>query len=302
MHHIVLDGAPPKLSGYLRSTMFPRRGFRPDTVGPAIRITRPGLRFREQHLAEFARLCQWQSSTHVPLVYPLMLLFHYHLGIFAHSAFPCSLRELLGFRNHVVQRRRIAVGERLDIDVRTAGQRVLPKGVEFDFHSTLSSGGEAVWESVHVYYLRGRYGGSDTRAPAAELEALDKVDFETSWNAPTDGKCEFAKFCGDFNPVHYFAPWARLLGFRRDFSHTQRIVAECLRRLPPTSEVTASESQRLDVAFKGPVYYGSPLTMKTAVQHDGYRFDLYCGELEKPVIPGRLRIVAPDHDLLAASN
>src|SRR3990172_9568140 len=128
-----------------------------------------------------------------------MLLFHYHLAVFAHPAFPCSLRELLGFRNHVIQRRRIALDERLDLEVCTAGQRVLPKGVEIDFHSTLSSGGNAVWESVHVYYLRGAYGGSDIPVPAAEFDALGNVDFETRWNAPTDGKWEFAKVCGDFN-------------------------------------------------------------------------------------------------------
>ena len=302
MHHLVVDGAPPKLGGYLRSVLLPRRGFKRDTVAPAIRITRRNLRFGKEHLDEFVRLCRWRPSPRMPLMYPLMLLFHYHLGIFAHPAFPCSLRQLLGYRNHVVQRRHIAVDELLDLDVRTIGQRVLPKGVEFDFYSTLASGGKAVWESVHVYYLRGAYGGSDMRVPAAEFEALGNVDFETRWDAPTDGKWKFAKFCGDFNPAHYYAPWARLLGFRRDFSHTQRIVADCLRRLPQKTEVTDSESLRLDVAYKGPVYYGSPLTMKTAVQRDGYRFDLYCGEIEKPAIPGRLRIVAPNHDLLTGST
>lgn len=295
--HTALDDVPPKLSAYMRSVILPRPGFAPDVVLPLIHITRRGLPSDRKHLAEFSRLCRWTLSDRLPMEYPLTLLFHYHLGIFSHPAFPLSLRRLLGVRNHVVQRRRIAAGERLDLDVLSRGQRLLPKGVEFDIHSTFSSGGEPVWESVHVYYLRGRYGGNDMRAPSAELDPLARVDFEARWEAPTGGKWEFAKFCGDLNPAHYFAPWARVLGFRRDFAHTQRIVAECLRRLPEATDVTTAASLRLDVAFKGPVYYGSPLVLKGTREREGYRFDLYCGDVGKPAIPGRLRVVPMDHDL-----
>jgi hypothetical protein len=300
--HIVLDEAPPKLSGYVRSVILPRRRFAPDAAVPPIHITRRGLAIDRQHLAEFGRLCHWRLSDQLPLVYPLMLLFHYHLGIFSHAAFPCSLRQLLGLRNHVVQRRRIGADERLDLDVRSRGCRVLAKGVEFDIHSIFSSDGEPVWESVHVYYLRGRYGGDDARAPSVDLGALGVVDFEARWDAPTDAKWEFAKFCGDLNPAHYFAPWARALGFRRDFAHTQRMVAECLRRLPQDLDAMASGALRLDVAFKGPVYYGSSLVLKSTRQRDGNRFDLYCGDVDKPAIPGRLRAVPADHDLLVADR
>jgi len=299
-YHRVLDGEPPKLSGYLRSVMFPRRGFRSDAPFPFIQISRRNLPIKSPHLEEFSRLCRWPLDSHMPLMYPLTFLFRYHLGIFAHPSFPCSLRQLLGFRNHVVQRRRVALREHIDLDVRTAGRRVLPKGVEFDFHSTLSSGGEALWESVHVYYLRGTYGGGEARVAAAEFDALANVDFEVRWSAPTDGKWEFAKFCGDMNPAHYFAPWAKSLGFRGDFAHTQRIVAECLRRLPQAPETNAAESLRLDLAFKGPVYYGSPLTLKGERQGGGYRFDLFCGDVDKPAIPGQLRAVAADYDLFAS--
>ena len=176
--HVVLDDVPPKWSGYLRSVILPRPGFAPDVVVPPIHVTRRGLGIDRRHLAEFSRLSHWTLSDQLPLVYPLMLLFHYHLGVFSHPAFPCSLRELLGLRNHVVQRRQITVGERLDLDVRSHGQRVLEKGVEFDIYSTFSGGGEPVWESVHVYYLRGRYGGN-ARAAWADLSPLTGADFES---------------------------------------------------------------------------------------------------------------------------
>lgn len=300
--HVVLDSAPPKLRGYMHSVVLPRPGFDPGAGVPPIHITRRGLRVDERHLAEFVRLCDWTVSERLPPIYPLTMLFQYHLGVFSHPAFPCSLRRLLGLRNHVLQRRRIAVDEHLDLDVRSGGQRVLPKGVEFDIHSIFSVVGEPVWESVNVYYLRGDFGGTDPRAPWAELEPLAAVDFECRWDAPTGSKWEFARFCGDLNPAHYFAPWARALGFRQDFAHTQRIVAACLRRLPQAAHVTDAESLRLDVAFKGPVYYGSPLVLRGGRRNDGCRFDLYCGDVDKPAIPGRLRIVSADHDLFAAAH
>ena len=295
---MVLNDAPSKLGGYVRSVVLRRPQFTPDTVVPPIRVTRRDLAIDPSHVAEFGRLCQWPVSDRLPLIYPLMLLFHYHLAVFGHPAFPCSLRQLLGLRSHIVQRRALTVGERVELDVRFSGQRILAKGVEFDIYSKLSGGGVCLWEGVNVYYLRGHFGERDARAPLVELEALDNVDFETRWEAPTDGKWEFAKFCGDLNPAHYYAPWARALGFRGDFAHTQRIVAASLRHLPQVVEMAARDSLRLDIAYKGPVYYGSPLTLKAATARGDYRFDLYCGDADKPAIPGRLCAVAKDHQLL----
>jgi hypothetical protein len=299
---VVLDGVPSRVTGYARSVVLPRRGLRRGDTVPEIGVTRRGFTIDAGHLAAFRKLCGGEPSAHLPFVYPLSWLFHYHLGIFAHRDFPWSLRKLLGLRNHVVQRRRIPVGDTLDLDARTAGQRVLPKGVEFDVHTVLSSGGASVWESIHVYYLRADAGGEDTRPAPGRLRPLDAIRFETSWKAPGGGGWQFGRLSGDLNPVHYFAPWARLLGFRGAFCHTQRIVSDCLRRLPGGREVTEAESLRLDVAFKGPIYYGSELVMRGAARDDGYRFDLYCGAVDRPAMPGSIQRVTADHDLLAGSG
>lgn len=299
---VALAGAPSMLIGYARSVALPRRGLRRGDVIPRIDLTRRDFTIDAGHLARFRELCGWEPSAHLPFVYPLSWLFQYHLGIFAHPDFPWSLWKLLGLRNHVVQRRRIAVGDTLDLSARTAGQRVLPNGVEFDVHTVLSSGGAPVWESVHVYYLRGDVGGDDARPAPARVRPLDAIGFETIWTAPRGGGWPFARLSGDLNPVHYFAPWARLLGFRSAFCHTQRIVSDCLRRLPDGRAVMEAESLRLDVAFKGPIYYGSKLVMRGAAREDGYRFDLYCGTVEKPALPGSLHRVKADHDLVAGAE
>ncbi|MFL6621684.1 MAG: hypothetical protein ACJ8KA_05030 [Sulfurifustis sp.] len=294
---IILSGVPSKTTGYLHSVILPRPGLRSGDTVPRIKFMRRGLTIEEDHLAAFRRGCGDAESADLPFDYPLTLLFHYHLAIFAHRDFPWSLRTLLGVRNHVVQRRRIKTSERLDLEVGTIGQRVLPKGIEFDIHSVFSSEGAPAWESISVYYLRGRAGGADARPAVELLQPLDPVHSEIRWQAPAGGGFDFARLSGDFNPVHYLAPWARRLGFKRDFSHTQRMVSDCLRRLPDAEALLQAPRLRLDVAFKGPVYYGSPLTLKTAQKPDGVRFDLYCGEVDKPAIPGNLRNVAADERL-----
>jgi hypothetical protein len=59
------------------------------------------------------------------------------------------------------------------------------------------------------------------------------------------------------------------------------------------------ESLRLDVAFKGPVYYGSKLVMRGTRKSNGVRFNLYSGITDKPAIPGNIQEIKADHDLLA---
>lgn len=298
-HNITFDRIPSKVAGYLNCVILPRRGFRRGDALPQITVARCGFKIDENHLSKFRKMCGWEDSEYLPFVYPLSLSFHYHLGIFAHRDFPWSLRRLLGLRNHVVQRRRINVGETLDLSAHTLGLRVGLKGMEFDLHTQISSEGESVWESIHVYYLRGNFGGKDIRSVADCLPPLDLTEFEVSWNAPNIGGLQFAQVSGDLNPVHYFKPWARLLGFKRDFCHTQRIISDCIHLLPNARKVIDMETLRFDAAFKGPVYYGSTLIMRGAEKSNGYRFNLYSDGIDKPAILGNIREAAIDHDLLA---
>lgn len=256
---------------------------------PPLALRWSGLRIDERHLARYRRLCGADGYGHIPFLYPLSMLFHYHLGLFGHADFPWPLKKMLGLRNHVVQHRLLRPEDRLDLEVRTGSQRALPKGLEFDFHSVLSEGGRAVWESTHVYYLRGDFGPPSTAA-LDYLQPLEASEMEASWPAPAGGGLEFARLCGDFNPVHFSAGWARMLGFPRPFSHTQRIIDECLGRLPDAVRLDEAGALRLDVAFKGPIYYGRALTMKAARRGAGWRFDLYCADAPKPAMPGRILV------------
>ncbi|MCC6555657.1 MAG: hypothetical protein IT372_22065 [Polyangiaceae bacterium] len=289
----LLDRAPSLMPCYIRALFFPRTGFQRRREIPQLGVARRGLRVDERHLASYLEVCGGEPTGYLPFLYPLSLLFGYHISIFAHRDFPLSCLKLLALRNRVLQHRRITTGESFDIEAEVAGQRLVAKGVELDVHSALVIGGERAWESVGTYFIRGRFGGTED-PPGDGFQPLESVEHETHWEAPRSGGWDFAQLSGDFNGVHYSAQWARLLGFKRDFSHTPRVVSECLRRLPAGKD---DAPLRLDVAFKGPVYYGSSLLMKGAHSGDGYRFDLYCGGAERPAIRGALRNVTSEEAL-----
>ena len=295
--HPVLHGRPPKLANYLRAAVLPRRPFRPGATLPRVHIVHRGLTLDARHLAAFRDLCGAAPTAHVPFDYPLWLLFHYHLGIFGHPRFPCPLTALLGMHTRMLQHRRFHPADPLDLEVRTLEQRQLPKGVEFDFRTVLSQAGAPVWESISAYYLRGPGGGSDARPVDARLAPLDEIEFEVRWTAPQGVGWRAARLTGDYNPMHFAPRYARRFGHARDFAHTQLLVAACLRRLPEPLEAMDAGPLRLDIAYKGPVYYGSRLALKGARADGGYRFDLYCDDGDKPAVPGRLQPVSADERL-----
>jgi uncharacterized protein YaiE (UPF0345 family) len=45
---------------------------------------------------------------------------------------------------------------------------------------------------------------------------------------------------------------------------------------------------RLDVAFKGPVYYGTSALMKYTAIKGGFRFDLHTDDDERPCVTGNV--------------
>jgi hypothetical protein len=71
---------------------------------------------------------------------------------------------------------------------------------------------------------------------------------------PADAGLDFAKLTGDFNPVHWLAPYARASGFRSCILHGFSTLARALEAL--NRRVFAGDPSRLrtvDVRFTGPL-------------------------------------------------
>jgi hypothetical protein len=287
--------ARPRLLPIYALGLFVRRsGLAPKRTLPAMQSEWRGFKIDRGHLKRFMDICRLAPSDTMPLVYPLVFAFPLHMSIVGHRKFPLLYVRMMQVRNHVIQHRPVDLHETMDISCTIVAQRVVAKGLEMDVYTVLEVAGDPVWESIHTYFFPGNFGELDHPSSLPQLPVLSGDSVEKIWKMPNGGGFCLGLMAGDYNAIHYLAPYARRMGFRRDFAHAQLTVALCVRHLPAFQE---DEPVRLDVAIKGPVYYGSNVTMKYAHNGKGHRFDLDCEDNPRPCISGSLSTAKPDFDL-----
>ncbi|HTY22849.1 MAG TPA: hypothetical protein VMC85_06950 [Desulfomonilaceae bacterium] len=276
---------PRMLPLYARGMLQRRSGLVEERTLPAMQCEWRGFKIDRRHLKRFTDICRLAPSDTMPLVFPLVFAFPLHVAMVCQAQFPLSYVRMMQIWNHVIQHRPVNVQETIDVSCVVVGQRVAAKGLEMDVYTVLEAGGDAVWESIHTYYFPGSFGEPDQPSQLSDLPLLPDNSVEKIWKMPHGSGFRFGLMAGDYNPIHYVAPYARLMGFRRDFAHAQRTLALCLQHLPAFAE---DQPVRLDVSIKGPVYYGSKVTMKVASDTRSHRFDLFCEDDPRPCIRGSL--------------
>jgi len=217
------------------------------------------------------------------LLYPQVFGFRLQMVVVTHPDFPLPIWRGLAFRNHLVLHRPLPLGGIVDLETHLASYRVQEKGAELDVYTAVTSGADLLWEGVTTFYYRGRFG---TAGPAAPLVSQPQVPSLTvaAWTTPVRGGLEFARFTGDYNGIHLFRPYARLLGFPRPFHHAQAVLGQSLARLTAPA---APYPHRLDAWLKGPVYYGSEVELRAATEPEGSAFALVPLRDGRPAIVGR---------------
>ncbi len=261
MHAVRLEytNCPRLLPLYVRALLGRRSGLKQKQTLPLIRSEWRDFNMNSEHLKRFTHACRLAPSDTMPLVYPLVFAFPLHVTIVCHDRFPLLYVRMMQIRNHVIQHRPIGVHETLDITCAIVGHRIAAMGLEMDVYTVLETTDGAVWESIHTYFFPGNFGMAGQPSPLSELPILPDKSVEKTWKMPNGGGFCFGLMTGDYNAIHYLAPYARYMGFQRDFAHAQLTLGLCLRYLPPFHE---NETVSLDVALKGPVYYGSNVTTR----------------------------------------
>jgi acyl dehydratase len=271
------------LRGFLRS------GLRRAVLFPPIRARWRGHRVERARLAEFLGLTGLDCREGLPLLHPHVFGFPLQMVILTHPAFPLPIWRVLQVRNHLLQHRPIPLDSVLDLETSVADQRILEKGVEVDLHTTVHSSERLCWESLNTFYYRGRFGEATAASPPMRgPEVDDRV--VARWTTPPGGGWRFAGLTGDYNPIHWWSPYARLFGFRGAFHHPQLILGQALARLAPAG---SSLPRRLDAWLKGPVYTGGQVTLRASPEVDGSAFALVADGEQRPAILGRWRAVPP---------
>ena len=277
------DRAPSALTFMARAILTPRRpGLRPEprALGAAWRGHRPG----GAQLEDFFALTGLGGHPAWSLLYPHVVAFRLQMAVLTDRAFPLPIWNSLQVRNHLVLHRLFDPGAVLDFETRIVAQRIVEKGAEIDLRTTARAAGDLLWESTNTFYYRGRYGAPDDISPLAAAPRVDGAEI-ARWTAPAHGRLRFGRLTGDYNGIHLSDWYARRFGFRGAFQHPQRVIGECLARLP---RPMAALPLQLHAWLKGPVHYGSEVALRSNEMRDAVDFALHIDEDERPAIVGRL--------------
>jgi hypothetical protein len=68
-------------------------------------------------------------------------------------------------------------------------------------------------------------GGGDKHRIPEGAEVIDR------WHVGTEVGLQFALLTGDFNPIHWIGPWARMMGFRNNILHGFATMARTIESL-----------------------------------------------------------------------
>jgi hypothetical protein len=276
----------PSTTAFMLRAFYPVR-LRHGLPFPPLRATWRQHRIDRRRLGDLLRLTGLGAEHGLPVLYPHVLGFPLQMVILTHPAFPLPIWRVLQIRNQLLQHRPIPPDAHLDLTTRVAGQRVLQKGVEVDLHTTAWVEREVVWESLNTFYYRGRFGEAGPPSPTAATPDPGE-EVVGRWRTPAGGGLRFGGLTGDYNGLHWWSAYARLLGFRRAFHHPQLVLGQALSRLPAPAPGAA---QRLDAWLKGPVYQRSSVSLRARPDAGGTVFAVVAEGEQRPAIVGRWRSV-----------
>jgi hypothetical protein len=272
---------PSSLRYMWRGVMPTRRN--PD-LDPQIVATWRNHRTDARDLVSFLAITGLSAGPDLPLLYPHVFGFRLAMAVLTHPAFPVPIWRVLQTRNHLTQHRPIPVESAMDLECRVLAGRPTAKGAEFVLRTTVHVDSALAWESLVTFFTRGRFGEPSPDSPRAGSPA-EFGPLAAEWTPRNAGHWRFGGFTGDYNGIHLWDAYARRLGFPCALFHPQRILGECLSRLPGACGHGAP--QQLDAWLKGPVPHGTPVRMHEASGTDETTFALFV-EPERPCIVGRL--------------
>jgi acyl dehydratase len=253
---------------------------------PKIKAVWEDVKIDPAHLKDFGEVCGLppHGEFFYPL-YPLTLIYPLVLRVLGHKKAPLSVFRMLNTRLQVTSHRRIAVHEPLRVVCETGSWRIVPKGLELDLTSAVQADDETVWESLHTFYYRGKFGeGNSSHFEQPELPSVSEPKTSASWYLPDGIGFRFARISGDSNGIHYSSSYARLYGFKRDFAQPLLVLSKSLSCF---SDFDPSRF-RLLALFKGPLYYKSNVTLKGNPTEEGIRFDIYGEDNPRPFLSCQL--------------
>lgn len=250
---------------------------------PAIGLRLKDVMADSKHLANYRKVCGFDTSPYMPITYPHMHAFALHMALMLDNRFPFPAMGLVHVRNSITQYRTIGVREQLDIEASLANLTKVDKGYEFSILTQVSTAGELVWESESVNFFRwGK--GSDKKEKKAQPEPVTNA---TEWTVPGNTGRRYGAVSGDRNPIHLYPLTAKLFGFKRQIAHGMWSKARCLAEL----ESQLNYPCKVDVQFKLPMFIPATVKFASEQTEGGLDFGLYAKDGVKPHLAGQIRSI-----------
>ncbi len=249
---------------------------------PKIKAVWENVKIDPCHAKNFEEICGLLPHTEFfhPL-YPVTLIFPFIIRILGHKKAPLSVFRTLNTKLQVTSHRRIGVHEPLTIICETGSLRIVPRGLEMDLSSMVQTGHETLWESLHTFYYRGKFGEANASdLNPMELSPIPEAKILASWYLPDGIGFRFGRISGDTNGIHYSRFYAKRFGFKRDFAQPTLVLTRSLNCFPDLD----MSKFRLVALLKGPVFYRSNVHLKGAFSEEGIRFDIYCEDNPRPSV------------------
>jgi acyl dehydratase len=238
------------------------------------------VRFDEDHLATYDRVCGFTLRDAVPSTYPHIVAFPLTVHLMARRSFPFPLVGLVHLGQRIEQRRAISLDDAITVRARTADLRPHAKGRQFDVIADVEVAGEPVWRAVSTYLHRGGGGGASTADTWTPLDGPPAA----TWRFGSDAGRRYAAVSGDRNPIHLNRLTCRIGGFPRPIAHGMWTMARCLAAL----EGRVPDRHTIEVEFRRPVSLPTRVELRTSPTTDGWLLDLRDARHGKLHLTGRL--------------
>ena len=278
-----LRNAPPMVINFakavLRATVKP--GSNPTLPDIGLRLNDVAL--DEKHLAAYRKVCGFKSSGTLPITYPHMHSHPLFLTLILDDKFPFPALGLVHVRNSITQFRPIQEREQLDVECTFGSLEQKDAGYEFSIHTSVSTGGEQVWESDSFMLYRTGGGNKDKKKEAPKPEPATDV---LEWSVPGDIGRRYGAVSGDRNPIHLYPLTAKLFGFKRQIAHGMWSKARCLAEL---QNQLPEEAFTVDVQFKLPMFIPATVKFENKPADGGSDFRLLAKDGIKPHLAGQIR-------------
>src|SRR5690606_2717484 len=251
---------------------------------PAIGARLSDIMLDPKHLAAYRKVCGFSSSGTLPITYPHMHAHPLFMTLLLDSRVPFPAMGLVHVANKITQYRPIQEREQLDVECRFGTLEKKDSGYEFSILTTVTTGGEQVWESESTMLYRTGGGSKKKSSPPPAEPATDVIE----WSVPDNIGRRYGAVSGDRNPIHLYPLTAKLLGFKRQIAHGMWSKARCLAELEAS---LPNGPFSVDVQFKLPMFIPAKVKFEKQAVDGGTDFRLLANDGIKPHLHGQIRVV-----------